>query len=164
MMQGRLGEGIPSSWHTLGSRTVPLPVSPCERDTFPLPCCPNPPCVKGCRLALQTNGRRRLTTELANDAVELLNWLAGYKNSSLTPRTQVEPMDKKHSALWRHLFDEALRRQSTAPGEPQGTEAPLSALLKGMTDYSISSSPGNLVSYKKTAVSLPRSARLPTHL
>ena len=31
----------------------------------------------------------------------------------------------------------------------------LSALLKGMTDYSVSSSAGNLVWYKKTAVSLP---------
>ena len=50
-------------------------------------------------------------------------------------------------ALWRHLCDEALRRESTG----QGTDAALSALLKGMTDYSVSSSPGNVASFMKTA-------------
>ena len=80
------------------------------------------------------NERRRLTTELANDAVHSLNWLAGYKESSLTPCMHVESMDKKRSALWRHLCGEALRPQSTAPCERQGTEAALSVLLKGMSD------------------------------
>ena len=101
------------------------------------------------------NGRRRLTTGSASDAVNSLNWLARHKKSSLTPRVRAESMDKKHSVLWRHLCDEALRRQSTAPGERQGADAVLSALLKGMPDYSVSSCPGNVASYKKTSVSLP---------
>ena len=67
----------------------------------------------------------------------------------------VESVDEIHSALWRDLCDEALRRQPTAPGERQGTDAALSALLKGKTDNSVSSFPRNLMSYKKTAVSLP---------
>ena len=67
----------------------------------------------------------------------------------------VESRDKKHSALWRHLCGEALRRPSTAPSERQGAEAALSALLKGRSDYSTSSSPRNLASHQKAAVSLP---------
>ena len=39
--------------------------------------------------------------------------------------------------------------------ERPGTDAALSALLKRVTAYSVSSSPGNLASYRKTAVSLP---------
>ena len=151
-MQGRLGEEISSSWQTIGSRAMPLPVSPCDRDIFSLLCCPNPPRVKGCRRTQHVNERRRMTTELSNDAVNSLNWLAGHKNSSLT---HVESRDDEHSALWPHLCDEALRRQSTALGERQGTNAALSALPKRMTDCSVSSSPGNLASYKKTAGSLP---------
>ena len=95
-------EWDPSSWQTKGSRTMLLPVFACERDIFPHPCCPN---VKGCRRTQQVNGRRRLTTEFANGAVNSLNWLAGHKNSSLTPRMHVGCMDVKHSALWRYLFD-----------------------------------------------------------
>ena len=114
MMQSRLGEGFPSSWQTTGSRAVPLPISPCERYR-----------------TQQTNGRRKLTAELANDAANSLNWLAA------------ESMDKKHSALWRHLCDE------TFDVSRQGTDAALSALVKGMPDYS-ASSPGNSASCKKT--------------
>ena len=145
-MQSWLWDGIPSSCLTIISRAVPLPDSPCERDIFLLPCCPTPPIVKGCRRTQQTHGRRRLTTELANDAVNSLNCVARHKNSSLTSRMHVESMVKKHSALWRHLCGEALRRQSTARSEQVGADAALSALLKGMTDYSVSSSQGNLAS------------------
>ena len=42
-------------------------------------------------------------------------------------------MDKKHSALWRHLCDEAHRHRSTAAGERQGTDAALSVLRKEMS-------------------------------
>ena len=80
---------------------------------FPLLCCPNPPRLEGCRRTQQTNGRRWLTTELANDAVNSLIWLGGHKNSSHPPRLHVESMDKKHSALWGHLCDEALRAKKT---------------------------------------------------
>ena len=69
-------------------------------------------------------------TGLAHDAVSSLNWLAGHEDSSPTPRTHVESMDKMHSAFWRDLCDEALRRQSTAPSERQETDAVPSALLK----------------------------------
>ena len=106
-------------------RAVPLPVSPCERDISPLPCCPTPPRVTGCRRTQLTNGPRRLMTESPNDAVNSLNSLAGHKNSSFAPRMHVESVDKKHSAFWRHLCDEALRRESTAPGERQGTDTAL---------------------------------------
>ena len=105
--------------------------------------------MKGCHRTQQTNGRRRRTTERANDAVISLNWLADFQESSLAPCVHVEFMDKKHSALWRHLCGEALRRQSTAPSERQGTDVALSALLQRMTDYSVSSYPGNLASHKK---------------
>ena len=92
----------------------------------------------------------RLTTESANDAVNSLNWLAGHKDSSLTPRVHVEPMEKKaFCPVASSLCDEALRHQSTAPGEHQETDAALAALLKGVSDYSVSSSPGNLASSKK---------------
>ena len=84
MMQSRLGEGIRWSWQTNGSRAAPPPVSPYERDISALLCCPTPPCVKGCRRTQQTSGRVRLATELANDAVNSLHWLAGHKDSSLT--------------------------------------------------------------------------------
>ena len=67
----------------------------------------------------------------------------------------VECMEDRHSALWRHLSEVVLRRQSTAPGQRQGTAAALSALLKGMTDYSVSSSLGNWASYGKKGVFLP---------
>ena len=67
--------------------------------------------MKGCRRTQQTNGRRRLTTELANDAENSLNLLVGFKDSSLTPLMHVESLDKKHSAFRRHLCGEALRRQ-----------------------------------------------------
>ena len=98
--------------------------------------------VKGCRSTQQTNGRMRLTTELANDAVNSL------KYSSRTQRMHVESMDKKHFVLWRLLCGEALRRQSTAPSERQmrrdSEEIEVAALqccqlLKGMTDCSVSS-------------------------
>ena len=95
----------------------------------------------------------RLATGLANDAENSLNWLAGHKDST--------GIHKKHSALWRHLCDEGLRRQSTAPCERQGTDVAVSALLKGMSDYSVSSSPRNLASHKKTAVSLPSGVHKP---
>ena len=41
-------------------------------------------CAKGCHRTQQTSGRVRLATELANDAVNSLHWLAGHKDSSLT--------------------------------------------------------------------------------
>ena len=66
-MQNGLGEGIPSSSQTTGSRAAPLPVSLCERDIFPLPYFPTPPRVKGCR-------RTQKTTEPANDAVHCRRW------------------------------------------------------------------------------------------
>ena len=75
-----------------------------------------------------------------------------------------ESMDEKHSAFCRHLCDEALRRQSTVPGERQGTDAALSALLKEMTDYFDSSSPGNLASSRKTAASLPSGVHDSPHI
>ena len=34
--------GDPLELETTGSRAAPLPVSLCERDIFPLPCCPTP--------------------------------------------------------------------------------------------------------------------------
>ena len=83
-------EVIPSSWQTTGPRAVPLPVSPCERDIFPLHCCPTPARVKGCRRTQHTNGRRRLTTELANDTVT-----SGNKIGSFTLCMHVESTDKK---------------------------------------------------------------------
>ena len=70
-MQSRLGEGIRWSCQTTGSRAAPLPVSPYERDMFPLPSCPIPLRVKGCWRTLQTSGRMRLATDLANDAVSI---------------------------------------------------------------------------------------------
>ena len=93
MKQGRLGDGIPPSCQKKGSRAMPLPLSPCERDIFHLPCCPNPARVKGRRRKQQVNGRRRLTSELAKDVVNSLNWLAGHKNSSRTPRMHGECVD-----------------------------------------------------------------------
>ena len=62
-------------------------------------------------------------------------------DSSLTPRMHVRSMDEKHAALWRHLCDEAYRLQSTAHSERQGADAALSVLLKGMSEYSVSSFP-----------------------
>ena len=81
-----------SSWQASGSRAGPLPVSPYERDIFHLPCCPTTSRVKCYLRTQQTNGRMRLTSELVNDA----------------QRMHVESLDKKHSALLRHLCDEAL--------------------------------------------------------
>ena len=51
-------------------------------------------CEKVCRRIQQTNGRRRLTTEWAIDAVHSLNELAAQKGSSLTPCMHVESVDK----------------------------------------------------------------------
>ena len=139
-MQSRLGEGIRWSWQTTGSRAAPLP----RRDIFPLPCCPTPR-VKCCRPAQQKSGRMRLATGLTNDAVISLHWLAGHKNSSLTRRilpSGALPVTR--------VFD--VSRQCTSGG-PMWR----SALLMEMSDYSVSSSVGNLASHKKTAV-------LPTHL
>ena len=138
MMQSRLGEAILSSWQTNGSRAAALAVSSYERDIFPLPCCPTHLLGKGCRRTQQTNGRRRLVTELA---------LALKVPVSLCV-CMLSPRIKEHSALWRH-------RQSTGPSERQGTCAAPSALLKGMSDYSSSSSPRKLASHQKTDVSLP---------
>ena len=61
----------------------------------------------------------------------------GRKDSSLTSRVHVESVDKKHSAFWRHLCDEALRRPLTAAIGRQGTNAALTALLNQMSDVSL---------------------------
>ena len=95
----------------------------CERDIFPLPCCPNPPRVKRCRRTQQVNGRRRMTTEFANDAVNSLNWLAGHKNSSLIPRIHVESTDEKLSAPGAvsvmKLFDVSQQLRANGRGPTQ---------------------------------------------
>ena len=110
MMQSRLGEGISWSWQTTGSRAAPLPVSLCERDIFPHPCCPTPPRVKGCRRAQQTSGRMRLATELANDAVnsQLARWPQGLESHPQKAFCPLAP------SLVTRVFD--VRRQCTSGG------------------------------------------------
>ena len=92
--------------------------------------------AKGCHRTQQTSGRMRLATELANDAANSLHWLAGHKDSSLT--RSILPSG---AISVTRVFDAS--RQGTSEDD-----ALLSALLKGMSDYSVSSSPGNLASYK----------------
>ena len=116
-----------------------------EHDIFPLPCCPPSARVKGLR---HTQQNERSNAAHDRIAVSCPSWLVGHKGSSLTP-LHVELMDKKHSALWRHLCDEALQRQSTAPSERHRTDATLSPLLKWMLDHRISSSLRNWPSSRK---------------
>ena len=87
--------------------------------------------AKGCRRTQPTNGRMRLATESANEvnSLHLARWPQGLESH------------KKLCALWRHLCDEALRRLSTGPSDRQGTEAALAALLKEMSDCSVSTPP-----------------------
>ena len=120
---------------------APLPVSPYERHISPLLCCPTLSRVKGCRRTQETSGRMRLATELANDAVNSLHWLAGHKDSSLT-----KSILPSGAILVTRVFD--IIRQCTS----EDRCVALSAAF-GMSDCSVSSSPGNLASHKKTAVS-----------
>ncbi|CAK0824695.1 unnamed protein product, partial [Prorocentrum cordatum] len=90
-----------------------------------------PPASRGGSRARIAGARRRREHELANGAIDSLNWLAGWEPADVGPPRSLDAMGGKHASL--------------------------SALLKGCSIYDTSGSPRNLASFVRERVSLPPS-------
>ena len=125
-------------------------VSTEERKLFPLPyfACPERKAGSSRRVQ-QRRARIRKMVENANEALEALNWLAGYGTTSgftMSP----SPMQ------WQTMMRvDGLACGQKPSGVIDGFEAALRSLLKGGTPYDMEASNVSLASYQPGLLSIP---------
>ena len=147
--QSQPAEWAPAGWANTSARRAPLALASGDRDLFPLPRLVRPPASRGGSRARIAGARRRREHELANGAIDSLNWLAGWEPADVGPPRSLDAMGGKHAGIVQWVASEAHRRQAAAPGCRDSLEAAMRALLWGGEVYDTTSTPKSLTSYSR---------------
>ncbi|CAK0879800.1 unnamed protein product [Prorocentrum cordatum] len=104
----RASREVPEGEATTTAQRAPLALASGDRDVFPLPRLARPLASWGGSRARVAGARLRREHELANGAIDSLNWLAGWGPDDVGPPRSLDAMGGKHAGIAQWVMEDVV--------------------------------------------------------